>query len=171
MKIITKISNFYKKNWKEISGAIISVSAILVTIFQFLTYRENEFRKSLFTEQFHIYEELLEKTSVLCHFNKDTIDRPLFQSALKEYEQFEKGKLMLVTDKAVRDKVRIFVSRAKNFYSTDMENTVLENTLDSLSNSCRLSLQETFNVSLPDLSLSYNENELAEFDSTFDNSK
>ena len=170
--IIKKILKFYKKNWKEIIGAVISISAISVTIIQFLTYKENEFRKSLFMEQFHIYEELLEKTSVLSHYNKDTNDIKLFQNSLKEYKEFQKGKLMLVNDKRVRDKVEYFVGRADNYYISNTEKSSLQNILDSLSNCCRQSLQETFDVSLPELTLSFKEEEqITEYDTAFDNSK
>lgn len=171
MKTINRVFSFYKCNWREILGAIISVSAIIVTIIQFLTYNANEFRKSIFLEQFQIYEELLEKTSVLTHFNKDSTDKVLFQNALKEYKQFQKGKLMLVNDNKVRDKVKYFVDKASSYYISNTERSSLQNSLDSLSNCCRQSLQETFDVSLPDLSLNYKEEEVNEYDSTFDKSE
>ncbi|MBK8549848.1 MAG: hypothetical protein IPL53_01835 [Ignavibacteria bacterium] len=159
MKIIDRAIKFYRKNWKEITGGIISFSAIIVTVIQILSYRENEFRKNLFIEQFRIYEQLLEKASFITHFNRDTAENHLFQNALRDYEQFQSGKLMLVTDNTVRFKGKTFLSRAKNYYNYEIDKASLQNTLDSLSNSCRLSMQETFNVSLPDLSLSYSEDE------------
>ncbi len=68
MEIIDRAKRFYKKNWKEITAGIISFSSIIVTVIQILSYRENEFRKNLFIEQFRIYEHLLEKALLITHF-------------------------------------------------------------------------------------------------------
>ncbi len=171
MKIILRTLNFYKQNWKEITGGIVSISAIIVTVIQFLDYRENEFRKSLFTEQVQIYAQLLDRSSELSHYNKDNTDKPHFQNALREYEKFQRGKLMLVNDNQVRNKVRTFFNHASMYFRSNMEKSALQNSLDSLSNCCRKSLQETFEVSLPELTLTYTEEDLNEFDSTFDKSE
>ena len=94
MKIIDSTIKFYKQHWKEITGEIISLSAIIVTVIQILNYKENEFKKNIFIEQFRIFEQLLEKASSITHFYRYTAENHSFQNALRDYEQFLSGKLM-----------------------------------------------------------------------------
>lgn len=151
MKIFRKIISYYKRNWKEITGALFSLIAIILTTIELLNVPVDEYRRCLFNERFKLYLELMERSSELCNYirSADSVEITKFEDAMTRYSEFQNGKLMLVNDDSIGIKVNSLIFKIREYrYEPTKSGMSLLNSLGSLNKYCNSSLKRTFNESL-----------------------
>lgn len=128
----------------KIVPLLFTLIGICIGLFQYNQNYKREIRKNSYNTAFNIYQEFIERSAILSHFDKDSTKTDSFNKEFKEFEKIYYGKLLLVQDSALSNKATNFFIGLNNFRqkSSTTSNSDLEILLYDLINSSKESLKK-----------------------------
>ena len=139
---------------------VITVTVSIFTVYsgiqQYNKGIEREFRKNYYERQLTVYHELIELCSKISITPSDSIDSETFRELELKLNENYHGKLSLFENIAVENAVSDFLLYLDNFKRDDpaVTNNVMKNKCFQITQACRCSLNETYDVELKELELS-----------------
>ena len=143
----------------KIIGVSFTPITILIGINQYNQSVEREFRKNYYERQMLVYNDLIELCSKISICNIDSLSTIGFYYLETKLNENYYGRLSLFENEEVEAKVSDFIVALQRFKRDDnsdeiIDNDVMKHKCFLITQACRRSLAQTYNVSLRDLEFS-----------------
>jgi len=136
------------ETWLKLSGAMLTIVTVAIGVFQYVSTRQNEFRKAFWTEQFALYREACSAAaSIAISEDIKTVEkeRGLFWNLYW-------GKLSIIEHSEVKDAMVAFGNQLYEVEAERAHPRSLKLLSFGLARACRQSLAKTWNpVDIGDL--------------------
>ncbi len=128
----------------KIVPLLFTLIGIGVGLFQYNQNYKREIRKNAYNTTFNIYQEFVERSAVLSHFDKDSAKTISFIKEYKDFERLYYGKLLLVQDSLLSNKATNFFIELNKFRKkeTPTSNSDLERLLYDIIDASKKSLKK-----------------------------
>ncbi len=157
--VASRKKNFDLDMLVKILGIAFTPITILIGINQYNHGVEREFRKNYYERQMQVYNDLIELCSKISISNIDSLETSGFYNLETKLNENYHGKLSLFENEEVEAKVSDFIVSLQRFKRDDISDEIIDNDVMKhkcflITQACRRSLAQTYNVSLKDLEFS-----------------
>jgi hypothetical protein len=136
----------------KIVTPLLAVLSLIWGIYQYRVSKENDYRNTLYKQQYDIYSELLNVTASIAITDADSTGTQKFKDAVQQFDHLYFGRMHLIQNDSVIGKMQKFYTAVKNY--EDVNHTVNRDSIHNLSielaNTCKKSLQATKEIYLKD---------------------
>ena len=136
----------------KIVTPLLAVLSLIWGIYQYRVSKENDYRNTLYKQQYDIYSELLNVTADIAVTDADSISTKKFKDAVQQFDHLYFGRMHLIQNDSVIAKMQKFYLAVKNY--KDVNHTINRDSIHNLSielaNTCKRSLQATKEIYLKD---------------------
>ena len=121
-------------------------------VYQYRLGKENDYRNTLYKQQYEIYSELLNVTANIAVTEPDSTGTKKFKDAVQKFNHLYFGRMHLIQNEGVIKKMQQFYLSVQNY--EDVNRSISRDSIQNLSillaNTCKKSLQSTKEIYLKD---------------------
>lgn len=136
----------------KIITPLLAIVSFVWGIYQYRVSKENDYRNTLYKQQYDIYSELLNVTADIAVTPPDSTVTKKFKESARQFDHLYFGRMHLIQNEAVIKKMEQFYLSVQNY--ADVNRTVSGDSIQNLSillaNTCKKSLQSTKEIYLKD---------------------
>lgn len=140
----------------KVGGISLTLVTLLIGIYQYKEGLDREFRKSFYSQQIEVYNELLDICSRISSYDVDSVNTVNFLQIENKLKEIYYGRLNIYQNEIVEIKTSDFVLALERFKRDDdsdefIDNDVMRYLSFQIAQACRHSLANTFNIELNNL--------------------
>ncbi len=136
----------------KIITPLLAILSFVWGIYQYRISKENDYRNTLYKQQYDIYSELLNVAADIAVTSPDSTATKKFKESARQFDHLYFGRMHLIQNEAVIKKMEQFYLSVQNY--ADVNRTVSHDSIQNLSillaNTCKKSLQSTQEIYLKD---------------------
>lgn len=136
----------------KIITPLLAIVSFVWGIYQYRVSKENDYRNTLYKQQYDIYSELLNVTADIAVTEPDSTGTKKFKDAVQQFDHLYFGRMHLIQNDAVINKMEQFYLSVQNY--KDVNRSIGKDSIQNLSillaNTCKKSLQATKEIYLKD---------------------
>ncbi len=136
----------------KIIAPLLAILSFMWGIYQYRISKENDYRNTLYKQQYDIYSELLNVTADIAVTEPDSTGTKRFRDAVQQFDHLYFGRMHLIQNEAVIKKMEQFYLSVQNY--KDVNRSISRDSIQNLSillaNTCKKSLQATKEIYLKD---------------------